>query len=296
MIKIKNISKKYGDKTVLNNISFDVDKGVCLGLLGHNGAGKTTLIGIISTLIRPDKGTILIGGKDIKEKPDTVKEALGVSVQESSFEGNKKVGDVLIFMCKLKGLNSEEAKKETKRLIREFRIHPFIDKKIKELSHGMMKIVNVAQAFINNPKIIILDEPLSGLDISMRRVVREAIKNQKKKSTIIISSHLIEEIEILCTDVAILHKGKHKVKEKVRSLKHANPHFIYTIISDKETIKRLKKDRQILGVESKEGEFIIHSKKDIYPKLKKFCSKNKCKITSMRAGKSIEDIFFEIVN
>lgn len=210
IIEVKNISRKFDDKIVLDNISFDVVKGDVFGLIGPNGAGKSTLINIMTGLLDANDGNITIGEFDIKKNPIKAKEFLGLVPQELALIETVSAYDNLEFFGSLYGLKGKVLKE---RINYAFEITGLTDKKkgkVKKFSGGMKRRLNLAAAIMHEPKILILDEPTVGIDPQSRNHIFEFIKsvNKEKDTTIIYTSHYMEEVEYLCNNIFIIDEGK----------------------------------------------------------------------------------------
>ena len=203
-LKIENLNKNYKDIKALDNISLEIENKKLYGLLGVNGAGKTTLINIIIGLIKKDSGKVTVFGCDLDHEMDQIKRIVNVSPQEVAIAGNLSVKENLEFFSDIYGAHKEEKVKE---LIDQFSLKEVLDQKAKTLSGGWKRRLSIAIALVSNPKILFLDEPTLGLDVIARRELWRIIEGLKNKTTIILTSHYLEEIEHLCDEVAILSKG-----------------------------------------------------------------------------------------
>lgn len=201
---IKDIKKAYKSNVVLDNVSLNIN-GV-FGLLGPNGAGKTTLMRIISTLIDKDSGSISYSNLEWRNK-DEVREIIGYLPQNFSMYPSIKVFDALFHIAKLKGVKNN-TKKIIENLLEDLNLKAHQNKKINQLSGGMVRRVGIAQALIGDPKIIIIDEPTSGLDIEEKVRFREILRKVGKDRIIIISTHIVDDIEYTCENICILKTGK----------------------------------------------------------------------------------------
>ena len=203
-LKIENLNKNYKDIKALDNISLEIENKKLYGLLGVNGAGKTTLINIIIGLIKKDSGKVTVFGHDLDHEMDKIKRIVNVSPQEVAIAGNLSVKENLEFFSDIYGVDKE---KKAKELIDQFSLKEVLDQKAKTLSGGWKRRLSIAIALVSNPKILFLDEPTLGLDVIARRELWRIIEGLKNKTTIILTSHYLEEIEHLCDEVAILSKG-----------------------------------------------------------------------------------------
>lgn len=210
IIKIENISKKFDDKLVLDNISFNVDKGEIFGLIGPNGAGKSTLINIITGLIDPNSGSASIGGFHINKNPIKAKSFIGLVPQELALMESVSAYDNLEFFGSLYGLKGKTLKNKIETVLEITGLSEKKKGKVKKFSGGMKRRLNLAAAIMHEPAILILDEPTVGIDPQSRNHIFEYIKNinKEKNTTVIYTSHYMEEVEFLCDDIFILDEGK----------------------------------------------------------------------------------------
>ena len=204
MVEVKNLTKKYGSKTVLDNVSFDVKDGEILGFLGPNGAGKSTTMNIITGYISANSGSCTVDGVDILENPTEYKRKIGYLPEIPPLYKDMTVREYLNFVCELKG--SDKSCIET--ISREVKIDAVSGRLIKNLSKGYRQRVGIAQALVGDPELLILDEPTVGLDPMQIIDVRNVINELGKKKTLIISSHILSEISAVASRVLIINKGK----------------------------------------------------------------------------------------
>ena len=205
IIECKNVSKNFGEKVALDNVSLEIPKGKIFGLLGPNGAGKTTLIRIINRITIPSGGTILFDGRPITQ--DDV-EKIGYLPEERGLYRKMKVGDQAMYFAQLKGMSAADAKMELMQWFRRFGIESWWNKKVEELSKGMAQKVQFITTVVHRPSLLILDEPFSGFDPVNAQVIREEILRLKDEgATIILSTHNMESVEELCDNIALFNKS-----------------------------------------------------------------------------------------
>ena len=204
IIEAKSLTKKFRDVTAVDELSLKIDKKGIYGLVGQNGAGKTTTLAMICSLIRPTKGSIKVFGVDVRNFYK-VKNKVGASLQDSSFYMDDKVIDNLIYYAKLSSV--KEPIKEAERVLRQVGLSHLANSKVKTLSHGMVKLLAVAQALIGDPELLIFDEPTSGLDPKVIYDVRNLINSMKGK-TVVLSSHDLDTVNKVCGHIFIMEKGK----------------------------------------------------------------------------------------
>ena len=206
MIKINNLTKKYKDKLAVDNLNLEIKTGELFSLLGTNGAGKTTTIKMISTLILPTSGTTNINGLDIIKDREKIKRIINISPQETAIAPNLTVLENLYFMAGIYEI--KKAKEKINELIKLFKLEEVLNQKAKTLSGGYQRKLSIAISLINDPEILFLDEPTLGLDVISRRELWHIIENLKGKITIILTTHYMEEAEILSDRIGIMNKGK----------------------------------------------------------------------------------------
>ena len=215
VITVKNISKSYNTKLVLDNISFNLNKGEIVGFLGPNGAGKSTLMKIICSFTKQSSGTILINGKDNLKNEKYVKKKIGFLSENNPLYEYMYVNEFLHF---IKNIHNRDTN-DVERVIKITGLRDVKTKKISTLSKGYKQRVGIAQALIHDPEILILDEPTSGLDPNQLMNFRKVILNISKEKCIIFSSHVLQEIESVCDRVIIINQGKIVLDEKQKKIK-----------------------------------------------------------------------------
>jgi len=208
MIKVSNLSKKYVGKPAVDNISFNVESGEIVGFLGPNGAGKTTTIRMLTGYIPPTSGTALIGGYDIFLNSLIAKQKIGYMPENVPLYDDMRVREYLLFRAELKGLRGQDVRKHMNEALELCSIKDIKSQMISSLSKGFRQRVGLADALINKPPLLILDEPTNGLDPSQIRSFRELIKELAENHTILISTHILSEVELTCDRVLIINKGK----------------------------------------------------------------------------------------
>ena len=208
MIKVSNLSKKYVGKPTVDNISFNVESGEIVGFLGPNGAGKTTTIRMLTGYIPPTSGTALIGGYDIFLNSLIAKQKIGYMPENVPLYDDMRVREYLLFRAELKGLRGQDVRKHMNEALELCSIKDIKSQMISSLSKGFRQRVGLADALINKPPLLILDEPTNGLDPSQIRSFRELLKELAENHTILISTHILSEVELTCDRVLIINKGK----------------------------------------------------------------------------------------
>ena len=208
MIEINNLVKRYGDKKAVKGISFTVNDGEVLGFLGPNGAGKTTTMNIITGYISSTSGTVKVNGHDILEEPELAKKEIGYLPENPPLYNDMTVKEYLNFICDLKGVEKARRKNMLDNIVSMVKISDVYDRLIGNLSKGYKQRVGIAQALVGNPSILILDEPTVGLDPNQIIEIRRLIKALSKNHSIVISSHILSEIQEIADRVVIINRGK----------------------------------------------------------------------------------------
>lgn len=218
MIEVKNITKKYGEKKAVKNLNFTVERGEILGFLGPNGAGKTTTMQIITGYIPPTSGQVMIDGYDTLENPLEVKRKIGYLPENPPLYYNMTTEKFLNFIAELKEISSEKRKKEIDRVVDLLSLENVRGRVIGNLSKGYKQRVGLAQAMIGDPEVLILDEPTSGLDPKQIIEIRKLIKELSKDKTIILSSHILPEVNMIAERVLIINEGEIVAQDKPEEL------------------------------------------------------------------------------
>ncbi len=207
-IRIENLTKQYGGQRAVDNISFEVKTGEIVGFLGPNGAGKTTTMRMITHFIAPSGGIISIGGKQLDLNADDIKRHIGYLPENNPLYDDMPVIDYLEFVAGIQGLEKEQITTRVAEMIRVTGLNQEKHKKIGELSKGFKQRVGLAQAMIHDPEILILDEPTSGLDPNQIVEIRKLIKELGKHKTVILSTHILPEVEATCDRILIINRGR----------------------------------------------------------------------------------------
>ncbi len=308
MISVKNLTKYYGDHLAVDNISFDISQGQVYGFLGPNGAGKSTTMNIITGLLSPTNGKVMIGKYDIFENPNEAKKLIGYLPEQPPLYSNETPMEYLTFVGEAKGLKNEELYKKISDVINKTGIYEVRNKRISTLSKGYKQRLGIAQALLGNPKVIILDEPTVGLDPIQIIEIRELIKELGKTHTVIFSSHILSEVQAICDQIIMIAKGKlvafGKPEEIQKQLLSSNEIVLTTDATIEEIKTYLKENKDITNINKEDVKSkynIIHIKTNleniydlsslIFSKL----AKNKKIIYEMSVKKgTLEDIFIEL--
>lgn len=208
MISVQGLSKRYARTVAVDNISFEVQKGQIVGFLGPNGAGKTTTMRILTCFLPPTTGSAQVAGFDVLEAPMEVKKRIGYLPETPPVYPEMEVGEYVSFVGKLKGLSGANLRKRVDEVCERCAVADVQKKLIGKLSKGYRQRVGLAQAIIHNPDVLILDEPTAGLDPNQIREVREMIRRLGENKTILLSTHIMQEVEAMCSRVIFINEGR----------------------------------------------------------------------------------------
>jgi ABC-2 type transport system ATP-binding protein len=231
MIEARDLSKRYGPVTALRNATFRVNRGEVVGFLGPNGAGKTTTMKILTCFIAPSGGTARVAGSDIFEDPIAVRSAIGYLPENTPLYTEMLVLEYLEFFGKMRGLRGSDLQKRLRRVVEETSVGNVIGRSIGELSKGYRQRVGLAQALIHEPPVLILDEPMSGLDPNQAAEIRELIREIGRERTIILSTHNLTEVQVTCGRVLIVSQGQLVADDTPEELaaRAGKPRFVATL-------------------------------------------------------------------
>ncbi len=218
-IETKKLSKHYGTIKAVDQVSFSVDKGEIVGLLGPNGAGKTTLMQLLTGFLQPDEGDALVGGVDVVEDPIAVQRRIGYLPENAPLYGEMLVQEYLVMIANLRGIDAEEQPRRLSDAIYATGLEEYLTRPIGELSKGYRQRVGITQAILHRPELLILDEPTSGLDPTQIVEIRGLIRKLAQDATVVISTHILSEVELTCDRVLIMMRGKLDADAKLADLR-----------------------------------------------------------------------------
>ena len=294
-IIVQNVTKQYDNQLALNDVSLTIGKGEIVGLLGPNGAGKSTLMKIITCFIPPTKGTVSVEGYDIWEQSMEVRKRVGYLPEHNPLYLDMYVKEYLGFVAGIHHITGQEASKRINEMIEMTGLGVEMHKKIGALSKGYRQRVGLAQAMIHNPSVLILDEPTSGLDPNQLIAIRRLIKDLGNEKTVLLSTHIMQEVEALCDKVIIINKGVVVANDNIENLTKESDNVLVVEFDGNVTMEML---RNIVGLKQakaiKENHWILESKADldIRQDLMRWAINNNVIIKSMqREETSIEECF-----
>lgn len=278
-LELNDLTKKFGSFTAVNHMNLTMTNGV-YALLGVNGAGKTTLMRMLCTLLKPTNGTIRCNGKDIFEMDSDYRKLLGYLPQEFGFYPEFSVQDYLLYVAALKGIRPVVAKKRVKELIAKVGLSKAANKKMKKLSGGMKRRAGIAQAMLNNPKILILDEPTAGLDPNERIRFRNLISELAVERLVLLSTHIVSDIEYIANEIWLMKDGQLMHKGTVDELINAMPESVWECFVEKNMVSGFMKKYKISNMKSESKGVML-----------RIISREKPLINAKLVETSLEDVF-----
>ena len=309
MINVKDLVKRYGqNEPAVKDVSFNIDKGEIVGLLGPNGAGKTTIMRILTCFMNPTYGEAIINGKTTLDNPIEIKKQIGYLPENTTLYTDMTVYDYLYFTAEIRGLSKKEIPTAIKKMVKLTSLEDVITKKINQLSHGYKKRVGLASVMIHDPNILILDEPTTGLDPNQIITFRKMLRTLSEKKTVILSTHILSEIEAICERVIIIRNGQIAADDSIQNLtnKYSDDHYIDFSIQANNLLETEQALNKLKG--AWKLEFIKKEAKDIFnfralvskdtkfeDELKNLLKKNNWKLISSNKHKAnLEEIFLKL--
>jgi ABC-2 type transport system ATP-binding protein len=304
MIEVRNLTKYYGEHVGIQDVTFDVQKGEILGFLGPNGAGKTTTMKILSSYMPPTSGTARVCGFDVFEDAQEVKKRVGYLPEHPPLYLDHTVEDYLLFVSEIKGVPKEKRHSAMDNVIEKCGLGEVKKRLIGNLSKGYRQRVGIAQAMIHNPDVLILDEPTIGLDPKQIMEIRELIRSLGKEHTIILSTHILQEVTMLCKRVVIINRGRLVAADTYEQLSsQLSDRFKVYVRVGKPDAKIAEVLKSIPGVkdvkDSGDSSFIVEMEqdKDVRGKISEAIVKNNWELLEMKQlSVSLEDIYVKLIS
>lgn len=278
-LELDGLTKEFGDFTAVNHINLTMTNGV-YGLLGVNGAGKTTLMRMLCTLLKPTSGTICCNGKDIFSMGSEYRKLLGYLPQDFGFYPEFTVEDYLLYIGALKGIRPIVAKKRVKELIAKVGLSKVAHKKMKKLSGGMKRRAGIAQAMLNDPKILILDEPTAGLDPNERIRFRNLISELSEDRLVLLSTHIVSDIEYIANEIWLMKDGEILHKGSIDELINSMTETVWECLVPKNRVSDFMEKYKISNMKSEINQVML-----------RIISHEKPVENAMRVEASLEDVF-----
>ncbi len=310
MIEVKNLTKFYGDLKAVDNISFSVKDGTVCGFCGPNGAGKSTTMNIMTGCLSATSGNVTIGGYDIFEQPVEAKKLIGYLPEQPPLYLEETPREYLRFIAEAKKIPGKDVRGEIEKVMEETQISDVADRLIKNLSKGYRQRVGIAQTLLGNPKVIILDEPTVGLDPIQVVEIRDLIKGLGKKHTVILSSHILSEVQQMCDEIIIIAKGRLLAYDTAENLeKMLQPKVTLEVQTDalrgeaEAVLGTIEEAGDVEYTEDEEGLLTIRLTADPENELQirrslslKFAEIDRAVLKSEKVKANLEDIFIELTN
>jgi len=309
VIEVKNITKKYGSFTAVDDITFTIQDGEIVGFLGQNGAGKSTTMNMITGYIEPTEGTITVNGYDVMKKTKKAKKQIGYMPESVPSYAELTVKEFVSYMAELKLVKRAERKQEVEKVIKDTGLEDVKNKLIRNLSRGYKQRVSLAGALVGNPEVLILDEPTVGLDPKQVTEIRNLIKSLKKEHTVILSSHILSEVSQICEKVIIINKGKIIAIDTPENLENKvqEQNILQITVEDKEgnieqikeTITEIKELKLVKDNQDGTKQYMIVTAKDVDLRKKLFDELPKRNIMIFELKKAevtLEDAFMKLIN
>lgn len=294
-IKVERLTKIYGEQKAVDNISFEVKPGDVLGFLGPNGAGKSTTMKILTCFIPQSEGKASVCGFDVEQQSLMVRKNIGYLPENNPLYPDMYVKEYLLFVASLHKMKSRERNNQADEMIAVTGLEREKKKKIGALSKGYRQRVGLAQAMIHNPKVLIMDEPTSGLDPNQLVEVRQLIKNMGKEKTVILSTHIMQEVQAICNRVIIINKGKIVADDSTERLQQQSGNESVVKVKFKQPVNQ-QKLKSINGVSkvisTGENEWNIFTDRDLQEEIFRFAVTENLTIISLQQEKqSLEEVF-----
>ena len=295
-LKVINISKSFGSQKALNSVSFEINKGEIVGFLGPNGAGKSTMMKILTTYSTADKGDAFVNEHDVLTKPREVQKSIGYLPEHNPLYKDMYVKEYLAFNAEV----YKVSKKRIDTVIEQTGLSPEAHKKIGALSKGYQQRVGLASALLHDPEVLILDEPTTGLDPNQLIEIRKLIKQISKKKTILLSTHIMKEVEAVCDRVLIINEGILVADKKLADLREENEQIIeveFDYRVEEAFLERLPKVTKVVNTVGFVYEITFGTSEDMRSVVFDFAHDNKLKILQLsRKNKNLEGLFTELTS
>jgi ABC-2 type transport system ATP-binding protein len=301
-IEVQHITRHFGSQRVLSDVTFSVKAGEIAGFIGPNGAGKTTLMKILCGLLAPDEGTVLINQQPVTLKTGALRQTLGYLPEINPLYPEMYIREYLLYVAGLYGLGKNGTTKVNE-IIDRTGLEAEKRKKIGSLSKGYRQRVGLAQALLHDPSVLILDEPTSGLDPNQIIEIRNLIKETGKDKTILLSTHIMQEVEAICDRVIIINKGIIVADSVTRQLQNKDTDLLLTVFVEfsndipKEKIERIPGAEKVMQVNERTWLVQSSSREDIRPAIFSFAVENNLMVLSMhKQEKKLEEVFRELTS
>ena len=308
MIELRNVTKRFSNKTAVSGVSFEVKKGEIIGFLGPNAAGKTTTMRMITGFFPPTEGEVIVAGIDMAKDPLLAKSKIGYMPENVPLYKEMEVYPYLKFIAEIKGVKKEEIEGRVQKCMEQTGLTNVMHSVIAKLSKGYKQRVGLAQAILNDPEVLVLDEPTVGLDPKQIREIRNLIKNMRGERTIILSTHILPEVAMTCDRVIVINEGRIIAQDEVKNLtaSHSKATRIYLeveaprleVLDEINKIKGIEEIREDAKVDEGVYSYVITTdgKKDVRRDIVSKIVKNNWGLLEFKRQQlSLEDVFLKLV-
>jgi ABC-2 type transport system ATP-binding protein len=293
-IEVQQLSKSYGSEKALKNVSFSIGSGEVVGFLGPNGAGKSTLMRILTTYLSPDEGRALVNGHDVMAEPMKVKRSVGYLPENNPLYSDLYVKEYLSFQC---GIH-KTGRQRIDEVVEQVGLREHASKKISQLSKGYKQRVGLAAALLHDPEVLILDEPTTGLDPNQLAEIRELIRDIGKTKTILLSTHIMQEVEAMCDRVLIINKGALVTDKKLKDLITEGEQHIeveFDLVVEEQLLRQLPHLEKAENVYDTTWSLVFKTEKDMRSELFDFANNNGLKALKINKKiQNLESMFIEM--
>jgi len=286
-IEVQQLSKSYGTEKALKNVSFSIGSGEVVGFLGPNGAGKSTLMRVLTTYLSPDQGRALVNGHDVKAEPMKVKRSVGYLPENNPLYSDLYVKEYLSFQC---GIH-KTGRQRIDEVVEQVGLRDHASKKISQLSKGYKQRVGLAAALLHDPEVLILDEPTTGLDPNQLAEIRELIREIGKTKTILLSTHIMQEVEAMCDRVLIINRGTLVTDTKLKDLITEGEQHIeveFDLVVEEQLLRQLPHLEKAENVYDTTWSLVFKTEKDMRSELFDFANNNGLK--ALKINKKIQNL------
>ena len=295
MIEVKKLSKNYGQRMAIQDLNFSIQKGEIVGLLGPNGAGKTTTMKIITGFMPASSGCVVVDGWDVFEHPIKVKQKIGYLPEIPPVYGDMKVSKYLEFVASIRGMPRARVKSQTLKTIELMHLEKVAGRRIGNLSKGFRQRIGVAQALVTEPEVLVLDEPTVGLDPKQMAEIRKLILELKGQQTVILSTHILSEVQATCERVIIINKGQIVATDSLEGLSRRASGQSLVVLKVREPERLSFEEIGVQMVSRTQNQFLLEAPEDMVETIAQHVIQSKAGLVEISSrGSNLEDIFIHL--